>query len=245
MLVGETLIPSYAHLCNVYQLMKKILYILLVTALGAGASESIPLPESGWKESFNAFCGTHASLPAGIVVSKDGLSGMAPDDADFRGVSNGGVTTGGCYAWETAAGNRSIGCQPTTDKFTPGWIQASFSNSSHRAYRFLKIQFDAVCLNNENRSSTLNLELRLSSGRVVPVAAAAFQSDEAAGLSASWTRTQRTCCIAIPEPIQNGQSFSLRWIVDDKGGSGSRDEYGIDNIEVKGLYSVGTVITLR
>jgi hypothetical protein len=245
MLVGETLIPSLAELCNLFRLMKKLLFILLAAALCSNASETVPLPESGWKEDFNSFCGTHASLPPGTGVSKDGLSGMSPDDSDFRGISRGNVTTGGCYAWETATGDRALGFQPTVDKFTPGWVEAAFSNSSDRAYRFLKIKFDAVCLNNENRSSTLQLEMHLASGRIVRVTEAQYESEEAAAISASWTRTQRSGRIEIPEPVESGQSFILRWVGNDKGGSGSRDEYGIDNIEVKGLYSIGTVITIR
>lgn len=225
--------------------MKKLSLLILIAALRLEAGESIPIPETGWSENFNSFEGTHASLPAGMSVSKDGANAMTADDSDFRGINDGNVTAGGCYAWDVSTNDYALGYQPTSDEFTPGWFRASFSNSSDRTYRFLNIKYDIVCLNNEDRSSSLRLMVSMSSTNSVSPAALTFTSSLEENVSPLWSRTTVKCWIQLPRPAASSELFTIYWLGDDNGGSGSRDEYGIDNIKITGISSRGTVIQVR
>jgi len=225
--------------------MKKTMIALVLGVQCVAAVDTAPLPEDGWKEDFNSFAGSCASLPVGMSVSKDGVSPMLSDDPDFRGTDNGNVTAGGCYAWCVAEGDNALGYQPTAEEFTPGWFQVAFSNSAARPYRYLKISYEVVCLNNGDRSSLLELEIHLPNGEIMIPANMSFCSEKSLHSPASWTRTSLSCCLKLPSPIEPGQTFLVRWAGNDDGGSGSRDEYGVDNISVKGIVSQGTIITVR
>jgi hypothetical protein len=225
--------------------MRSILTIGLLAALSLLAAETVPLPHSGWSEDFNNFNGTHGSIPAGMAVSKDGSSAMTADDPDFRGLSDGNITTGGCYAWNAGESNTALGYQPTSDEFTPGWFQITFSNTSSRAYRYLEISYDAVMLNNADRSSKIEVQIILTNGGSIQLPQLSCSSPSLRSTSPQWTRTPLRTQIKVPHPVEPGQTFALRWCSDDNGGSGSRDEIGIDDASVKGIHNRGTVITIR
>jgi hypothetical protein len=216
---------------------------LLAVTIASHAGEAIPLPKTGWQENFNGFQGTHASLPKGIIVSKDGQAVMVEDDADFRGINDGDLSTGGCYAWEVGTNDYALGYQPTTSEFTPGYFEVAFSNSSDTVYNFISMRYDLVTLNNEDSSFKLQLQLlRVGMPAVdsATIATTAAQDDPA-----HWTRTRVSCYVQLEKPIQPGEMFSIRWYGDDGTGSGARDELGIDNLRISGIASRGTVITIR
>ena len=227
--------------------MKKIAAIALIStcALILHAGDFIVLDGNGWREDFDSFEGTYASLPDGLSVSKDGTNSMMEGDSDFRGINDGNLSTGGCYAWQPAVSNLALGYQPTTTEFTPGYFQAAFSNSSTRIFRFLKIEYDFVWLNNENRASKLQLEIHYESGSTSTVSAVTRTTEEAEDPRAAWSRSKVACSVVLNPVMPPGTTFKLRWYGDDSSGSGARDEYGIDNIYVIGIQNRGTVITLR
>lgn len=217
--------------------------ILLISLRLLCAGDLIPLPEAGWQEDFSRFEGTFESLPAGITVSQDGTNLMAADNLDFRGINDGDISTGGCYAWDTGTNDFALGYQPTSDEFTPGFFEASFSNSADIVYRFIKVEYDFVARNNENRSSKLELQILMPDGSMGT--ASTLSTEQGEDVPALWKRIRSSCLVQLPQPIAPDEVFRLRWCGDDDGGSGSRDEYGIDNIRVRGIRSIGTVITVR
>ena len=225
--------------------MKKapIIVLVLLCALALHAGEFIPVGTNGWHEDFNSFEGTYESLPTGFCVSKNGSSLMGADDSDFRGVNDGNLSTGGCYAWEPAVSNRALGYQPTTEEFTPGYFGADLSNSTTRVFRFLKIRYDLVYLNNENRSSMLRLEIRDQDGNMSTAGTVATPAAE--NSPAAWTRVTISRLIPLSAELEPGKTFKIRWYSDDSAGSGARDEFGIDNVYINGFRSIGTVITVR
>ncbi len=170
---------------------------------------------------------------------------MLPDDPDFRGIDDGNVTTGGCYAWALTDGDHALGYQPTADEFTPGWFRIVFSNSSDTAYRFLKVSYDTVCLNNADRSSRIELHFTSTNGLAIKLPGMTYSSQDVRDAPPQWTRTRLKTIFRLPRPIAPDKSFELRWTGKDEGGSGSRDEIGIDNIRVKGITHIGTVIRVR
>ena len=205
--------------------------------------ETTPLGKTGWREDFNSFEGTYASLPKSMMVSNDGTNLMSASDSDFRGINDGDLSTGGCYAWEVGTNDFALGYQPTTSEFTPGFFEVCFSNSSDITYRFIKVEYDFVVLNNENRSSKLQLQFHLMDGRIGGLSTAT--TEEAEDKPAEWNSIRAACRVQPPEPIAPGEVFKLRWYGDDSSGSGARDEHGIDNIYVLGIRTIGTVIVVR
>src|SRR5210317_1374970 len=91
-----------------FPFMKRIVICLLIAVVQVHAYGPVPLPEPGHCEDFNSFQGTFESLPEGISVSKDGTNPMTEEDIDFRGVDDGNLSTGGCYAWEIEPGDHAL-----------------------------------------------------------------------------------------------------------------------------------------
>lgn len=227
--------------------MRKMLPVLIMqfAVLLAQAGGEAVLSVEGLLVDFNSFAGSAVTLPDGVTVSKTGQDAMLPDDADYRGVSTGGVTTGGCYAWDTGAGDRALGYQPTEEEFTPGYFQVAVSNATGVAFLFLKVEFEVVCLNNADRASSLKLMLAVNGVDFLPVDGMEYVTTQTQDSGPKWSRVKMQCYIKLNSPLPAGGTFALRWVGADAGGSGSRDEYGLSSIAVKGIKSRGFVLTVR
>lgn len=196
-------------------------------------------------ETFDSFAGTYESLPTGFSVSKNGSSPMDAEDTDFRGVKSNSVTTGGCYAWNLGEEDHAIGCQPTADDFTPGWFAVEITNGTRTAVGKITVRYDIVCRNNEDRSSAIHLEYSSVSAPFTSAAGTGFTSEAPAELSADWSTNSFTCNISPTNPIQRCGCLNLRWLCEDAGGSGSRDELGINNLSIMLHRPEATSITIR
>ena len=51
--------------------------------------------------------------------------------------------------------------------------------------------------------------------------------------------------VAMTRHIKRGGRIWIRWYGDDNGGSGSRDEYGINNVRIVPRGPEGTIISFR
>ena len=198
-------------------------------------------------ENFNDFEGTFESLPPEFAVSKDGSNCLtAADSADFKPPHSGGTTEGACRPWKLSSGNHALGYQPTSTEFTPGFFMATISNATGEAVALVEVSYEIVCYNNENRSSSLDFEYSRDGIVFSRIAAAAYTSPEREDNPAHWTITGRSVAIHLrKQPLVAGGRLWLRWYGDDNGGAGSRDEYGIDNVEVVLRSRRGTVITVE
>jgi hypothetical protein len=59
------------------------------------------------------------------------IFGEEQSNNDFgKGISSGGTTSGGIYAFEIAANDYALGIQPTGNDFTPGTIHFQFTNNT-------------------------------------------------------------------------------------------------------------------
>jgi hypothetical protein len=195
-------------------------------------------------EDFNGFRGILATLPAGFSVSLDGTNVLGTTN-DFHGVHPGGVTAGGCYAWNTGSNDHALGYQPTSDEFTPGFFMAVISNATGKTVSEISVSYEVVCLNNADRASTLDLEMGMDGIFFKKVTGMSFASPLVQDKPAAWMRSVFSCRLRFASPLGAGQCVWLRWKGDDAGGSSSRDEYGIDNLRIILYYPVGTVITIQ
>ena len=218
-----------------------------VLLLQSAADDSVLLTRIDDRVDFElaTFQGTYESLPAGFSVSKDGCTSMETGDADFRGCSSGNVTTGGCYAWVLDRVRRAVGYQPTADEFTPGYIMASVSNATGTLVHSLVIRYDVVYLNNADRSSRLDFEYSIDEVAFAQVASVSLVTPAPRDTNSVWIVCPRKVRIDLaPERRALGR-VRRRWMGNDEGGSGSRDEYGLMNISVKACWSDGTVLWLK
>ncbi|MEM7054316.1 MAG: hypothetical protein AAF446_07170, partial [Pseudomonadota bacterium] len=111
---------------------RTILTTLLLSALFLAVSP-VKAQTTLFEEDFSGFTGTgfDANPSAGQLDSDvfivTGFNsgtldfGGSATSGDFaRGEASGGVTTGGIYAFDIGAGNRTFGIQPGGNDFTPG-----------------------------------------------------------------------------------------------------------------------------
>lgn len=195
------------------------------------------------EENFNNFAGTMTTLPAGMGVSIDGTNVIAVTN-DFRGISDGGEVTGGCYAWDTGEGDMALGCQPTESKFSPGFFIAIVSNGTGTGINEISVSYDVVCLNNADRSSSLAFEVSLDGVSFRRMDEMTFVSPAGQSDVSAWVRTTYSRDLCLENKLMDGQQIWLRWYLDDAGGSSSRDEYGIDNLRIVFHHRAGTVIAI-
>jgi hypothetical protein len=197
------------------------------------------------EENFDEFRGTFDSLPTGFAVSKNAKSLMGEGEQDFRRISAGNVSAGGCYAWDTSCGDYALGYQPTEDEFTPGYFLVVASNATGAAIRNLSVGYDVVFLNNADRSSGLDVELSLNGTNFSRIAEASFVSPQKRGERVSWGKSTRSLQVRFARLVLPGEKIWIRWWGEDKGGGGSRDEYGIDHIRITPRGPDGTVLSLK
>lgn len=158
-----------------------------------------------------------------------GGTGNTPSTDFARGVSTGGITTGGVYAFDTG-GNIIYGIQPTGSDYTPGHTLLQIQNTSGAVIKDLTVSYDFYYQNNADRGNTWVLSYSTDTVSANFINTAAGDTTPAAlNASAVWTSVARTVTLTNVNIPQNGL-FYLRWSSNDLLGSGSRDEIGMDNI---------------
>lgn len=165
----------------------------------------------------------------------NGSFGGTHTTGDFARGSDvdGGVSTGGVYAFEVgaASGDFNLGFQPGGSDVTPGSLDIVITNSGSDTNTF-DISYNIEFNNNEGRANSLTLEYSTDGGATfVQVSAFDFTTPEAADAN-GFTSVARSGTVTLDTTISNGGSFILRFATDDVSGSGSRDEIAIDDISV-------------
>ncbi|MCC6401797.1 MAG: PKD domain-containing protein [Flavobacteriales bacterium] len=157
--------------------------------------------------------------------------GMANTTGDHaRGISAGGVTTGGFYAFTVSAGNRALGVQPSAMDWTPGFLTLKVDNNTGSTVSSVDVAYLVYYFNDQGFASSWNFEWSLNNLTWTPVGAMDLTTPAAAG-AAVWTSNNRSTTISSLS-LANGSSIYFRWNSDDVSGSGSRDEIAIDDISV-------------
>lgn len=210
---------------------------------------------------FTGFTGAgfQANPTAGQLDSDDWAStGMSEGDLAFggsrtvapgdyaRGTTSGGVTAGGFYAVTniTAATGVSFGIQPIGNDWTPGTLTLQIRNNTGVTLDSISVGYDLFVRNDEDRSNSFNFSYAVgplnSPGAFAASGSPSDSFTSTAGADGlGWVSQRSTATLTtIATQISNGQSIFLRWSGDDVGGSGSRDEFAIDNITFSGITAV-------
>jgi len=173
-------------------------------------------------EDFNTFTGSGFSpTPAAGQLDSNtwivtGLSegsmsfGDTKTSGDFaRGTSNGGVGTGGVYAFETGSGNRILGVQPGGADFTPGTFRLKRTNETGSAVTEVTVNYDIWTYNDQDRSNSLNLAYSTDCTNYTAVPALNYATPTTADASPAWVKTPRATTITVN--LATGAPFCLQW----------------------------------
>ncbi len=179
-----------------------------------------------------------------ITGLSDGDKGFGIENTtgDYEGISAGGIGTGGLYAFDisnTGSTNRALGVQPIADDFTSGTITLLVTNNTGSTISNLNVSYDIFVYNDQGRSNSLNFSYSTDNVTYIPVNDLDFTSIETADGSPSWVQNVRATSIGGLS-LSNGHSIYLRWTGDDVSGSGSRDEFALDNITVQACDAPST-----
>lgn len=152
---------------------------------------------------------------------------------DFaRGISAGGETTGGIYAFQVGgASDVGLGLQPGGTDFTPGTITLRIQNNTGSVLDQLAVSYEIHVRNDEGRSSSLNFSYSTDGAVFSPLAALDYTSVEGADPTPAWIQVDRGTTL-LSLAILAGAHLDLRWTTDDVGGTGFRDEFAIDDIQI-------------
>lgn len=187
-------------------------------------------------------------------TSSVGFGETATSGAFALGPNEGSVGTGGIYAFDASSGAHAVsggsvmlGVQPTTADFTPGSFTLRVQNGTGREVPFWDIEYDIYVLNDQGRANAIDFSYAVNSSAAEPddtafvkIPSANVTSPVAADASPVWTSSHRAFTIAASTPV-DGRLF-LRWTGDDVSGTGSRDEFGLDNIGVTPNPEPGTLV---
>ncbi len=176
-----------------------------------------------------------AASPAAGQLDSDGfaITGFNTAADLTRGSTTGGVGTGGLYNLNP---NVAIWVQPGGSDFTPGDITLTIQNNGATDIQQITVSYDILNLNDQGRSNSFNFSHSTDNVTYTPVVANDFTSPAAADALGIQT-IPRGPTVITGLTITPGSSFFIRWTGNDAGGSGSRDEFGLDNIVVTALYA--------
>lgn len=197
---------------------------------------------------FNGFDGSGfaASPAAGQLNSNEWIvNGLSDGDLAFgadgtsgdyaRGSSTGGVTSGGVYAFDVDAGNIALGVQATGTDWSPGDFILRIQNTSGLNIIQLDISYSIWVDNNADRANSFNFSHSPDNSSYTAEATLDYTSLEALDAN-GWTETTRNITLSSLV-ISNNDFYYLKWTGDDVSGSGSRDEFGLDDISITATTS--------
>lgn len=188
------------------------------TAPATGQLDSDAWAVTGWSNGSLAFGGTQTTA-----------------NTDYtRGATSAAQTTGGFYAFSGTGITTGVafGIQPGSNDWEPGTLTLRIQNTSGSILTGLDVGYLLYIRNDQGRSSTFAFsyssdntayssvpELTILSGTAADTAPVSFVSNS---LNTSLSGLS----------ILNNSYFYIRWTSGTNGGSGSRDEFALDNISL-------------
>lgn len=158
--------------------------------------------------------------------------GQTHTSGDFaRGTSSGGVSSGGLYAFNISGSNRAIGFQSTGSDWTPGTITLKVTNNSSSTVTAINASYKVYIRNDQGRGNSFNFSYSVNNSNYQGISSANLTSPSTAN-SSSWALNNRSVQITGLN-LAAGASIYLRWSGADVNGSGSRDEFALDDISLQ------------
>ncbi len=174
---------------------------------------------------------------AGWSVVLDNADTAVMNAAVFPGTGNAafntlitqGVSSTGWGAWNLS-GDHALAMLPSGSWSTPaGHLTLKITNNSGALIDNLFIQYQVGAYNDQPRSNKVLFFYSFDNADYFKVPDASFYSSLASTSSWEYANPQINL---NGVSIVNGQEFFLRWVFADHGGSGSRDEFWLDDIQI-------------
>ncbi|MGB4960491.1 MAG: hypothetical protein WBO36_13510, partial [Saprospiraceae bacterium] len=176
-----------------------------------------------------------APTPGQLCSNQWAVTGWTDGDANFgtnntsgdfaRGNTNsGGVSTGGMYSYNTGA----IYIQPGANDWAPGTLTLKVKNTTPQSINNVQVVYDILMNNDQERSSSFNFSYSFDNISFIAVPSLDYTSPEVSDAVGVVTIPRSTTLNCVEFPVDGYIYF--RWSGNDVGGSGSRDEFGLDNI---------------
>lgn len=180
---------------------------------------------------------TAGQLSSDIWLVTGCSDNMTPDfgstltSLDFaNGPSTGNVTGGGVWAFDVGSSNVTLGVQPTGADWTPGSFILRIQNNTGDVIGKLDISYSIFVRNDQARGNSFNFSH--SPDNITYLAESSLDYTSPAALDAlGWVEVTRSITL-IGVNIDPSGMYYLRWTGDDVSGSGSRDEFGLDNVSM-------------
>ncbi len=148
------------------------------------------------------------------------------------GQSSGGVTSLGVYSFLVSSGNYAMGIQPTGSGWnTGGNITLKIQNQTGSTMTSISLFYKVWVRNDQGRSSSFNFSHSADNSSYANATGIDLTTVQTADGSPSWKSYYRVINLTGLS-VANGNYYYLRWYGADVGGSGSRDEFAIDDISV-------------
>jgi len=227
------------------QFLHRTLFTGFILLLFTGGWAQLSIPDSNpVVVNFTGFTGTGltSSPAAGQLDSDDWIVTGCTDNLnpvfgstlttlDFaNGISTGGVSAGGIFAFDVGSSNITLGVQPTGNDWTPGSFILRIQNNTGDVIGSLDISYSIFVRNDSPRGNTFNFSH--SSDNVTYVSETALDYTSPAALDAlGWVEVTRSITITGVN-INPLDMYYLKWTGDDLSGSGARDEFGLDNVSI-------------
>ena len=146
------------------------------------------------------------------------------------GQSTGGVTSGGIFSFEVSTGNVALGLQPVSTVFSNGGhLTLRIQNKTEATLNNVQVSYILWVNNNEARSTTFAFSHSTDNSAYSAATDASYSSVLAAQGSTLWIPQFFSVSLSSLNVAADGFLY-LRWSGTDNGGSGSRDEFAIDDI---------------
>lgn len=154
---------------------------------------------------------------------------------DFaRGSSQGGVDTGGVYAFETGANDYSLGLQPTADDATPGYIELKIPNNTGTPIKQVKLSYDIKFYNDQDGGVSIEPVYSLDGTNYTALGHLDYITEESLSTSPVWKTINRTTTIDISgTPLDDGASIYIKWNINGTTSRNALDEIAIDNVNLE------------
>ncbi|MFN8288226.1 MAG: PKD domain-containing protein [Chitinophagales bacterium] len=189
----------------------------------AGQLNSNAWAVTGWSDGALSFGGTQTTASTDYT----------------RGATNAAQTVGGFYAATMtphSAANPGFLIQPGGSDFSPGTLTLKIVNNGTTNITQLDVSYKIYVRNDQGRSTSFNFSHSSDNSTYTAVAALDYTSPttaDVAGYVLVGTKSTSITGLAIaPSSV-----YYIRWSSADVGGTGSRDEIGLDDISVTGTFS--------
>lgn len=158
-----------------------------------------------------------------------------------RGATAVAITTGGMYAYTGApqsVANPCLMIQPGGSDFAPGTLTLRIQNNGTTNITDLALSYNLFVRNDQGRSNSFNFSYSIDDAAYTAVGALDYTSlvaADALGWVQVGTSPSRSTTITGLN-IAPGSYIYLRWSSADIGGTGSRDEFGLDDISCTATF---------